>query len=199
MCDIVTWFAGTKAFWQAAALFVATIGGPITAGLAIGQAVANRAQRKQDLRWKQAELARELSEEVWKTADSHYALEMIDFRGRTFTLPSQKPITIQEPDVLAALRLPDEPNDEQSVFIRDCFDELFYFFERFEHSIRIGLITFEDVRFPWEYYAGVLARYKNTMVDYNRALFYDRALAFLNRFDQWRLVPSAAGNRSNET
>lgn len=189
--NAATWFAGTKDFWQAAALCVATIGGPITAALAILQAWANRKQRKRDLRWKQAELARELSEEVWKTAYSRCALEMIDSPGRAFTLREEKSIVIKESDMLAALTVDAEPSDKRSVFIRDSFDELFYFLERFEHCIRVGLITFEDVRFPWEYYAGVLARYKGTAVQYNRFLHYERALAFLDRFDVWRLASAA--------
>jgi hypothetical protein len=116
MCDLSSlvesafaWFTGTKDFWQATALCVATIGGPITAWLAIREARENRAQRTRDLRWKQAELARQLSEEIWKTADSRFALEMIDFRRRNFTLPSQEIIRIDEAQVLAALKTDAEP------------------------------------------------------------------------------------------
>jgi hypothetical protein len=82
--------------------------------------------------------------------------------------------------------------DEAGVFIRDCFDELFYFFERLEYCIAIGLITFEDVRFPWEYYAGVLGRNKAVFLEYNRPLYYERAIAFLERFQDWSKAPKNA-------
>lgn len=177
--------SATKDFWQVATWMVAAVGGPITAALAIGQAVANRNQRKRELRWKKAELARELSEEVWEVEESRCALRMVDAHEREFKLPSGQSAKIDRAVYVAALTTTDEPNGEVSIFVRDCFDELFFFLARLEHAIRTKLINFEDVQFPWEYYAKILAADKAALSAYNESIGYGRTISFFERFDVW--------------
>src|SRR5712672_1937495 len=53
-------------------------------------------------------------------------------------------------DVLDALTTP--RIDPVLNSIRDSFDALFYHYALFEHHIETELVTFEDVRFPADYY-----------------------------------------------
>jgi hypothetical protein len=80
-------------------------------------------------------------------------------------------------------------------FVRDAFDTLYYYLDRFEHFIRVGLTSFEDVSSPLDYYVDYLAEDKNTHEQYIALTRYTRVTQFLERFPRWQnpiVVPSGA-------
>src|SRR5262249_23226710 len=64
--------------WQERSWQVAVFGGLLTAALAVVQAFLSLWQRRADFRWKQAELARQMIDEMYDFEPSHTALLMID-------------------------------------------------------------------------------------------------------------------------
>jgi hypothetical protein len=171
--------------WQVATWIVTAVGAPITVALAVGQAILNRRLRARELRWKQTQAARELTDEIFEEEKSRLAITMLEPERRKFTVDGQL-VEVGREDVLASLRLGGASDSPQNIFIRDCFDTLFYFCARMEHSIEVGLTTFEDLRFPAEYYVDLMATDKAVFEQYIAAIQYRRVLSLLDRFSSWR-------------
>jgi hypothetical protein len=176
-------------FWQVAAWIVAVLGGLITAWLAIYQAFENRKLRERELHWKQAESGKRLIDEIFHEPGSNAATLMLDSWDRTYTLADGSEARIAWADVIKALNIESfQKEDSQMVFVRDCFDLLLYYLDGFEHLIQAGLTTFEDVRFPTEYYVDMIAedeKEKAIIAAYIRACKYKNIWQFLERFPAW--------------
>jgi hypothetical protein len=181
-------------FWQVATWIVGVVGGLIAAGLAIYQAFENRKLRERELRWKQAESGRRLIDEIFHAPDSNTATLMLDSWHRVYVLPDGTKSELAWADVIKALDVGSFSQDDiQTVFVRDCFDLLFYYLDGFEHLIQAGLTTFEDVRFPTEYYVDMIAedeKEKAIIAAYIRACKYKNIWQFLERFPAWRRTPT---------
>lgn len=172
--------------WQIGAWVVAVFGGLTAAGLGIWQAVQNRQQRAKELRWKQADSAKQLIDEMFHEELSNFATIMLDSWGRTYPVPGAGEVRIAWDDVLEALKVESfATEDSKPDFIRDCFDMLLYYLDRFEHLIQAELITFEDIRTPVQYYVDMMAEDKAVFVPYIRFCKYTNIWQFLDRFPQW--------------
>jgi len=183
---------------QVAAWFVAVVGGLIAAGLALWQAAQNHQQREKDLRWKQAAAGRDLVDEMLDDEGASVALDMLDSDEREYELDDGASATITAEQVLAALKLPPKSDADDCVYVRECFDALFYYFARFEHFLKTGLVTFEDVREPAEYYVEYLAEDKPLYLKYVEVARFRSVPEFLDRFPSWRdaaPVSSSSGRR----
>jgi hypothetical protein len=153
---------------------VAIIGAVVAAVIAIRENRANRRQRQRESRWKQADLGRNLGDELWE-GDGGVALRMLDYskEGRTFEKIPGIDKTVTADDIRAALELSNkggkssyESNTQKSIYIRECFEELLFVFDRFEHFINDEFFTFEDVNNPSEYFAEIMAEEKKMFVDF---------------------------------
>lgn len=150
----------TKDLLQAAAWGVAIVGGLIAAFKAIHETRESRHQRLRELRWRKAELARDIISSLFANVQLHNAFVMVDWSGRDFEIAPGRRETIYWEDLPGALRHWVEPvefNDKE-IYIRDCFDELFDGLNLLEHYLRTDLLEFEDVEFPMAYYIGQLKR-----------------------------------------
>lgn len=86
-------------------------------------------------------MGQQIIEEIFDDEGAGNALSMIDFDQRSFDLFSRKKSIITRHDVLQALNPLNQHEDRITVFIRECFDSLFYFLDRIEHFVTIGLTT----------------------------------------------------------
>jgi hypothetical protein len=177
--------------WEQWQVQVAVIGAIITALLAVVQALAGLVQRRHEMRTRQAETGRELVEEMLDQAGD--ALSMLDFDSNQYELDNGKLETITSTDVEESLRQPVERQDPIAIFVRESFDALFYYFEHFEHYIRVRLTRFEDLQAPAEYYVAYMAEDRELYSKYLNTTMFKRAARFLNRFEIWTsAVPVAA-------
>lgn len=165
---------------------VTIIGGFVAATLAIYNLILSRKIREKELRFKQAQMGKQIIEEMFDDEAAGNALLMIDFDQRSFDLGSRKKSIITRDDVLQALNPLNKHEDRKTVFIRECFDGLFYFLDRIEHFVTIGLTTFEDVAVPIKYYATMMSKHKSILVKYIQLTQFERAHIFLNRFSVWK-------------
>jgi len=130
----------------------------------------SREQRDRDLRWKQVEAGKTLTDELLRDPEAYAALQIIDFSGRTFEIPPKRnsePIT--HDDVRASFNTSADasPTDKQ-LYVRDCFDKLFFHLARCEHHINSTLVVYDDVAFPLEYYVPRLAAFRPEVDEYSR-------------------------------
>src|SRR5688500_14065605 len=85
-----------KDIFQVAAWIVAVIGGLIAAGKAISELRNSTQQKKRDLRWRQAEMAKQLLDELFGNLEARAALKMLDWDGLNYKTPdggTTQPIT----------------------------------------------------------------------------------------------------------
>ena len=144
------------------------------------------AQRELELRWKQAEAAKKLLDQMLSDPYSVAAMGMLDWNDVEFELESGIKIKVSQADYLKALRVSDLHFDVKEKYIRDCFDYFFYFMATIEHYLDSKLVLLEDVVFPLDYYMRT--------IDKNRAVFdtfldfykLDRSARFMKRLDQYK-------------
>jgi hypothetical protein len=176
---------GMKDWLQAAAWAATAVGLVVAATKLWSELRTGRLQRDRDLRWKQAEAGKSLNDEMQTDSRAWPAMQMLDSEARAFTLPSNRIVTITRADICTALDPSKNANDEKSVYIRDCFDALFYFMSMFEHYISNTLIRAEDVAYPIEYYVQIMARLRGPIKAYLEKYGVSRARKFLERYSAW--------------
>jgi hypothetical protein len=147
-----------KDWLQVAAWAAAAIGALVAAAKFWFELRAGREQRELELRWKQAEKGKELNDELLTDPTAWLALQMLDYEGKKFSLPSKREIAITYADLRRALDPSLLADTEVDAYIRECFDSLFYFMTFLQHYIRCTLILAEDVAFPLDYYIPLLAK-----------------------------------------
>ena len=154
---------------------------------------ANRQQRKDELSWKRAEVAKSLNDDVIKDRLANAALLMIDFPlGRPYKLRGGE-VQIDRGAVLGALTFREVRGgpvmSDLDRFIRDSFDTLLYRWGFFEHYVSRKLVEFEDVEQPARYYVDRVREtaLHNVLGSYISTYRFELAEAFLVRFDKKRL------------
>lgn len=155
---------------------------------AIYEISASRKQRAEELRWKQAQAARELLDDIHQHEFAKQAIHMMDWvdGSAEYKIRDNLNVVIDYPAVLKALDLNQgEACDDSSRYIRDCFDWLFYRIDRIEHYIRRGLIQFEDVRDVFKVYARQVESREDVFNSFLRFHEYSMAREFFARFKQW--------------
>jgi hypothetical protein len=138
-----------------------------------------------DLRWKQAELARTLLDEIFDYGPSNDAWRMVDGE-ETYNEEKGNVYLINMDQVRRAL--PKPWNDDRGgpdVYVRWCFDALLYYLERLEQSVKIKLVRIEDLTAPTSYYIALMANDKKLFQDYAELIRFRGAIAFMNRFPEW--------------
>lgn len=131
-----------------------------TAIKAVYEIRESRKLRAEELRWKRANAAKELLDDIHNHELEKNAVHMLDWcngQAEYEISPGQKE-SISYADVLAALakNTAHSPSPKDA-FIRDCFDWFFYRVDRIQHYINRGLIDFEDVRAVFKIYANEIS------------------------------------------
>jgi hypothetical protein len=160
---------------------------------------AGRIQREGELRWRQAEAGKGLNDEMQTDERAWPAMQMLDSNSRSYEIREGEWVTITSEDVARALmqRTEEEGEDEKkkAIFIRDCFDTLFYFFAMFDHYISNSLILPDDVAYPVEYYVPRLAQIGPQVAAYLQEYGLQRAQDFLMRYPAWSSAMKAEASR----
>ena len=92
--------------------------------------------------------------------------------------------------MLHSLRVENLVFTPAETFVRDGFDNLFYYFALFHHYISRGLVDFADLSYPADYYIGLLSSNLPVFDAYLDKYGFVRARLFLERFDSWNAAMS---------
>ena len=161
-------------------MVAAVVGGP----WALFQWRDTLAQRKREFRWKQAEAAYKLMDQVFDDEHTGDALLMIDGEKDEFEIAPGERVRVDAKAIERALGF-DGHTTAVDRFIRHRFDSLLYDLERLEHSLEVGLVELSDITTPTSYYVERLAPFRERIVPYAQKIGFNRALNLLNRFSQW--------------
>jgi hypothetical protein len=179
-------YTNLKDFIQVLALLVASVGGVIAAFKAIAELNRGRTERREEFRWKQAEMAKKVLDETWSDYYARSALRMLDWSGSKYMDGERQTQSITHEHMWNALRTKNTKFDLDEHFIRDCFDHLFDCLERAEHFITINLIEFDDVKSRFEYYVKLMAKNRTVYEDFLETYNFKLAKRFLSRFEIWK-------------
>jgi len=184
---------------------VAVLAGLTTAALGVWGAFASLRQRRIEHRWKQAELGKTILDELFADAFARDACYMLDVVRRRYPALEAKDKTVSREEVLAALRLAQQRAERRArqpalddlsdkhIFICDCFDVFFYRLNRLEHFIETGLVRFDDVITPLEYYAERIRPDRDVFTTHMMFFQHERAVKLLRRY--WDPRPRGAIRR----
>ena len=173
-----------KDWIQAASLVVISIGGLIAAFRAVYEMQQNREQRAEELRWRRANVAKGILDELFSNPQSQYATLILDWseRQREYEIKKGYNQAISYDEVVAAVgKMQEADLSDKEVFIRDCFDCFFYLIDRIEHSIQIKLISSEDVDAPLRRYAKKIGTQQETYDNFMKLHGYSLAIQFFKR------------------
>ena len=150
------------------------------------EAISNRQQREEELRWRKASLAREILKDLWGDLYSADAMNMLDWSNRDYNIKPGLTESITREEMWVALRTSPTNFNQKEKYVRDCFDTFFGKMQTTEHYILISLVIFEDVEYPFNYFAGKLAQNRQVVQRFLEKYEYHKALAFLSRLDNWK-------------
>jgi hypothetical protein len=177
---------GLKDALQAAAWVAAAVGLALTAFKFLAESRQAREQRRNELRWRQAQAGKDLNDEMQDNPLAWTAMRILDSDGRAFDLPGGKRVRIRDKHIVRAFDCEHIEIDPVSTYLRDCFDNLFYYMAMIEHYTTSGLIHADDTAYPLEYYIPLLAQFRGPVNGYLEKYRLTRTLRFLDRFPAWR-------------
>ena len=150
----------------------------------------NREQRERELnqsqlelRWKQAEAAKKLLDEMLTDTRAVAAMQMLDWNDLEFEVKPGIKLSVWEKDYLQALRISNLKFDDKETYIRNCFDSLFYFMAMIEHYIHSDLVRLEDIAFPLDYYIKIINKNREVFDKFLIHYKLNRTLRFMKRLD----------------
>jgi len=164
---------------------VTIMGALIAVFTGLFQFYQSNVQNARDLRWKQAQLAREMVEKM-VADDGWKAMEMMDWEdeGRYYEINGQKE-RINAATVYAALER-DQSTDKDK-YILDRLDRTLFLVSQLESAVRSELVRIEDVRYPMSWYAAKrLCPRKKLFEDYMKENAAPETLQFFERLDEWK-------------
>lgn len=141
-------------------------------------------QSKLELRWKQAEAAKKLLDEMLTDPDAGNAMRMLDWADTKFEVEPGLRVVIEVEDYVKALRISDFDFDDKELYIRDSFDSLFYYMAMIEHYIQSDLVRLEDVLFPLDYYVRIMNENRPVFDAFLNHYKLERAMQFMERLDK---------------
>ena len=172
--------AEIKDIAETAMYMVTALGAPIAAIWTLLQWREALQQRKVEFRWKQADLGRQLLDQLFDEPVAGVALELIDGELEFIETPEDGKIRIESNQIINALSNQD---NESSVdkYIRKAFDYLLYYLERFEVMTRSNLVEIEDISIPTKYYCMKMKPYMKEISTYANKTGYYNALTLINK------------------
>ena len=160
---------------------MATIAFPAAAAWALVQWWVAVRHRKAELRWKRAEAAWKLMDDVFEDADATLAFELVDGERSTIPLPGGGEAPVAPDDIARALALGAVDDSAGARAIRYAFNCMLYALDRLEGAIASGYVVESDVDSPTRYYARILRRQGPLLERYARDVGYQRAWALVDR------------------
>ena len=154
--------------------------------------------------WQRAAKGRELVDDLLKSDDSdeeYYAwdaMKMLDYQD------AKKPFStkringrrheVTRKTIEEALQ-PSELNESDTtlIYVRECFDELYFKVGQLQDAIDNDLVELQHVSCPADYYVGVMSADVELHHSYLTRYKYPRALRFLENFDSWKTARRKAG------
>ena len=151
---------------------------------------------KSELRWKQANIAREIIREIHEHEKAKIAVLMMDwnvcFRLHPYREDANIEFTVKYEEVLDILPdvarydinnvAKDFDKEDKVYYILDCFDWFFYYIDRIEQNIRSGLILFENVKYVFLPYHLKIMNNKPVFDEFMKARCYLLAPEFWKRY-----------------
>lgn len=167
------------------AKLIGIAGGLLAVFTGLYQLGQSNIQNARELRWKQAELAREminkmLDDDGWK------AMQMMDWEdeGREYEINGHKE-KVNASAVFAALEKSESTDKDR--YIIDRLDRTFFLVSQLESAVRSDLVKIEDVRFPLSWYAAKrMCPRKQLFESYMKENSAPETLQFFQRLDEWR-------------
>jgi hypothetical protein len=164
---------------------IGIIGGLIAVFSGIYQLWQGNVQSARELRWKQAELGRDMvnkmmADEGWK------AMEMMDWddEGREYEINGVRE-KVNVDAVYAALERSESTDKDRHII--DRLDRAFFLVSQLEAAVRSDLVKLEDVRFPLSWYAAKrMCPRKQLFESYMKENAAPETLHFFQRLDEWR-------------
>lgn len=157
----------------------------------ISQQRQNREQRERELeqkqlelRWKQAEAAKKLLDEMLTDFRAVAAMKMLDWNDLEYEVKPGVKQTIKEKDYINALRVSDLDFNDKEAYIRDCFDSLFYYMAMIEHYIHSDLVRIEDIVFPLDYYMKIINKNREVFDKFLNHYKLNRTMRFMKTLDE---------------
>jgi len=145
------------------------------------EAINDRHERAEELRWRKSNLAREILKEL-DNAYTSAAKSMLIWPQRAYTIKQGVTETITREDVWDALRFHPTAPSETEKYIRECFGQLFSVMETIEYYLMINLIEFRDIEYPFRILATRLNAEHDTVQSFLTRNEYEKARSFLERF-----------------
>ena len=139
-------------------------------------------QKEDEFRWKKAELARKILDEMFGDPLSRSALRMLDWWERTYTAPDNRQFRVTTAIVLAGLRVKNMTFTHEEQFVRDCFERFYDMTDSIEHFMRAGLLSPEDVLPPLRYYSDCISKHRDVHSAFWKTYGYEFTEAFFSRF-----------------
>ena len=130
-------------------------------------------------------LARDMLNEMSENSYVTDAMLMLDWSSRDYKIAQDQVERITREEVWVALRLSPSTFNDKEKYIRDCFDHFFEKMQIIEHYISIKLLEFDDIKYPFNYFAGKLRQKREVVETFLKTYEYDKAIAFLGRLDNW--------------
>jgi hypothetical protein len=158
-------------------------------------------QRQKEFRWKKAELAKTVLNEMFDNPYANDAMSMLDWGARDYDVKTSRGGSaaveeITSRDVFAALRIAERHFNPKERYIRDCFDNFFGVMQILQHYIEIELIEPKDVRYPFAYYAEIM-NIRRRAYEYFINEYHGKAGEFLARFEEWTTIdPTVNTNKA---
>jgi hypothetical protein len=154
----------------------------------------NRKQRLAELKWKRANAAKELVDDIHRDERAVNAVHMLDWctekEGQEYEIsPGHKEIIAYDQVIQALGKNKGEPKNQKDAYIRDCFDWFFFRVDRIEHYIRRELTEFEDVQAVFTVYGEEIAKHRQVYEDFLAFHKYSLAKCFFARCPEHKNPP----------
>ena len=175
----------TKDRFDVGSKSIAILGGIISAIVLIITLQANTRQRARELRWSQTKTGQELVDKMLDDKKAFDALRMVDWESPTFSIKGQPETVINLEEVRIALNTENADLDDKRVYIRECFDRLFYHMGKIERALNNELVRFQDISYPLDFYVGIFRNEKETfdvIEKYMTALRHREAMSLFRKF-----------------
>ena len=174
---------------ESAAKVIGIVAAIVTAVLGIIQLDRAVDQYAEDLRWKQASLAREMTNKMVED-EGWQAVEMLDWEetGSQFEIEKGQKAAIKASDVSSALDTSKKEKDltKKDRFIRYRFDRLFFLVSQLQSAVSSKLVRLDDVRFPLAWYAkNRICRQKAIFEKYMEQNAAPETLQFFRSLREW--------------
>jgi hypothetical protein len=167
-------------FW-----IIAAISAIVTAAIGISTFRKSIGERKLDLKWKQADAAKQFILEIHTNPFSGAAISMLDWFviDKPDNFDKSKFTEIKYEDVLGAIpKISSRTYNEKERYILDCFDWFFYYVDRTEQHIIDGLFLFDNVKYIFYPYFKKISSHQDLYEIFMKERCYLLAPNFWNRF-----------------